>query len=59
VTAGKEVLSSPMFKGSREARRIANRDTRAPAALPSDKKIGLANGGQNALLSAKSTACFA
>src|SRR5438132_4882905 len=33
--------------------------TRAPAALPSDKKIGLANGGQNALLSARSTACFA
>ena len=32
--------------------------TRAPAALPSDKNRALANGGQKALLSAKSAACF-
>ena len=47
-------------EGSREASQNSQPwITRATAALPSDKKIGLANGGQNALLSAKSTACFA
>ena len=33
-------------------------ETRTPAALPSDKNRALANGGQKALLSAKSAACF-